>query len=46
MLDSEVDAAIKESTDDEVQEFIDSGAGEELDMICSAIRAAETKVNS
>lgn len=46
MLDSEVDAAIKESTDDEIQEFVDSGAGEELDMICSAIRAAEAKAKS
>lgn len=46
MLDSEVDAAIKESTDDEVQEFVDSGAGEELYMICSAIRNIEEKNNN
>lgn len=46
MLDSEVDAAIRESTDDEVQEFVDSGAGEELYMICSAIRNIEEKNNN
>ena len=46
MLDREVDAAIKESTDDEVQEFVDSGAGEELYMICSAIRNIEEKNNN
>ena len=37
-LDSEVNEAIQRSTATEIQEFVDSGAGETLDMACSAIR--------
>ena len=37
-LDKEVDKAMIEATDDEVQAFVDSGAGEALDMACSALR--------
>ena len=36
-LDSEVNEAISCATDDEIQAFVDSGAGEALDMACSAI---------
>lgn len=37
-LDKEVDAAMKNASEADINEFIDSGAGEELDMTCSAIR--------
>ena len=37
-IDKEVDAAMKNASEADISEFIDSGAGEELDMTCSAIR--------
>ena len=37
-LDKEVNEAMKNATETEINEFVDSGAGEELDMTCSAIR--------
>lgn len=37
-LDKEVNEAMKNATEAEINEFVDSGAGEELDMTCSAIR--------
>jgi len=37
-LDKEVNEAMKSASEEEINEFIDSGAGEELDMTCSAIR--------
>ena len=37
-LDKEVNEAMKNATEAEIDEFVDSGAGEELDMTCSAIR--------
>lgn len=37
-IDKEVDAAMKNASEADINEFIDSGAGEELDMTCSAIR--------
>lgn len=37
-LDKEVNDAMKNATAAEIDEFVDSGAGEELDMTCSAIR--------
>ena len=46
MLDKKVDAAMKAATESEVQDFVDSGAGEALDMICSAIRNMEEKNNN
>lgn len=36
-LSEEVDEAISSAPEDEVQSFVDSGAGEMLDMACSAI---------
>ena len=45
-LDKEVDAAMKTATESEIQDFADSGAGEELYMICSAIRNIEEKNNN
>lgn len=37
-LDKEVNEAMKNATEAEIDEFVDSGAGEELDMTSSAIR--------
>ncbi len=37
-LDKEVNEAMRNATEAEIDEFVDSGAGEELDMTCSAIR--------
>lgn len=37
-LDREVNDAIASASDDEVQAFVDSGAGESLDMICAAYK--------
>lgn len=34
-LDDEVNAAMKMASEEEIEEFVDSGAGEMLDMICS-----------
>lgn len=45
-LDKEVDAAMKTATESEIQDFVDSGAGEELYMICSAIQNIEEKNNN
>ena len=36
-LTHEVNEAMTNATDDEIQKFVDSGAGEELDMMCSAL---------
>ena len=38
LLDQEVNEAILSASEDEIQNFVDSGAGEMLDMICSAYR--------
>lgn len=38
-LDREVNGAIQQASEEEIQEFVDSGAGELLDMTCAAIRA-------
>lgn len=38
-LDREVNDAIQQASEEEIQEFVDSGAGELLDMTCSAIRS-------
>ena len=40
-LDKEVNEAMKNATEEEIDEFVDSGAGEELDMTCSAIHEME-----
>ena len=37
-LDREVDEAIQRASEEDVQKFVDSGAGEMLDMACSAIK--------
>ena len=37
-LEKEVDDAMKSASEEEIEEFVDSGAGEALDMACSAIR--------
>ena len=37
-LDREVNEAFTSASEDEIQLFVDSGAGEMLDMICSAYR--------
>ena len=37
-LDKEVDEAMLQSTEAEIDAFVESGAGEILDMTCSAIR--------
>ena len=37
-LQEEVKEALKHATEDDAQGFADSGAGEMLDMTCSAIR--------
>lgn len=37
-LNNEVDEALLQASEDEAQAFVDSGAGEMLDMTCSAIR--------
>lgn len=41
LLDKEVDEAIAVASEKEIQVFVDSGAGEMLDMSCSAIREIE-----
>ena len=40
-IEQEVDEAMVYSTEEECQDFVDSGAGEILDMICSGIREEE-----
>lgn len=42
-LDDEVNEAISNASEDEVQSFVDSGAGEMLDMVCSAIKVVHHK---
>lgn len=37
-LNQEVNDAIASASEDEVQSFVDSGAGEMLDMICAAYK--------
>lgn len=37
-IEKEVEQAMKESTEAEVEDFVESGAGEILDMICEAYR--------
>ena len=37
-IELEVETAIKESTEAEVENFVESGAGEILDMICRGYR--------
>ena len=37
-LDQEVKEAFANASETEIEEFVDSGAGESLDMICSAYR--------
>ena len=37
-LEKEVDEAMRISTEEEIRDFVDSGAGEVLDMLCSAVR--------
>ena len=37
-LDKEVNEAMLQSTEKEIHDFVESGAGEILDMTCSAIR--------
>ena len=37
-IEQEVETAIKESTEAEVENFVESGAGEILDMICRGYR--------
>lgn len=37
-LEREVDELLEQSSEDNIQKFVDSGAGEMLDMICSGIR--------
>lgn len=37
-LEKEVEEAMKSASEAEIEEFVDSGAGEALDMNCSAIR--------
>lgn len=40
-LEKEVAEAMKSASEAEIEEFVDSGAGEVLDMTCSAIREKE-----
>lgn len=40
-LEKEVAEAMKSASEAEINEFVDSGAGEALDMTCSAIREIE-----
>lgn len=42
-LDDEVNEAILNASEDEVRSFVDSGAGEMLDMACSAIKVIHHK---
>ena len=42
-LNADVSKALLEATEDDVQDFVDSGAGEMLDMACSAIRIIQGK---
>lgn len=37
-IEQEVAAAMKESTEEEIDDFVESGAGEILDMICEGYR--------
>ncbi len=37
-LEREVDELLEQSSEENIQKFVDSGAGEMLDMICSGIR--------
>ena len=37
-IEKEVAEAMKSASEAEIDEFVDSGAGEALDMTCSAIR--------
>lgn len=37
-LDQEVTEALADASEAEIEEFVNSGAGETLDMICSAYR--------
>ena len=38
LLDREVNEAMASATEDEIQAFVDSGAGDMLDMICAAYK--------
>lgn len=42
-LEKEVDEAMLQSTETEIQDFVESGAGEILDMSCSAIRTIQNQ---
>ena len=42
-LDDEVNEAILNASEDEVRSFVYSGAGEMLDMACSAIKVIHPK---
>lgn len=42
-LDKEVNEAMKSASEEEINEFVDSGAGEELDMMCAAIKDINTQ---
>ena len=42
-IEKEVDEAMIHSTEGECQDFVDSGAGEVLDMICEGIRYFQEK---
>ena len=37
-IEQEVATAMKESTEEEIDDFVESGAGEILDMICEGYR--------
>lgn len=42
-LDTEVNEALAQASEEEIQAFVDSGAGEALDMACSAIREIQKR---
>lgn len=42
-LDAEVNDAFAQASEEEIQAFVDSGAGEALDMACSAIREIQKR---
>lgn len=44
-LGIDVDAAISTSTEEEIQSFVDSGAGEMLDMILSGIQISQNTLS-
>ena len=46
ILEEEVAEAMKVATENEIQDFADSGAGEALYMTCSALRIVEEKTNN